>query len=212
MSEVARPDRAAERSWARPGGFHDYLVRALKIVLPIGVGVLLAYLLLSPLSEKREVSFLLDKNKVDVARERLKVQSAQYRGSDNRGRPFVLNADTAVQAKSTDPVVDIRGVSAQIDLPEGPATFKADRGRYDMDKQNLDVIGPILLTAADGYRLHTRDVLVDLNSRSLKGENGVEGIMPLGRFTAQQMQADLPNRRVVLTGRARLHIVQGGLR
>jgi lipopolysaccharide export system protein LptC len=36
--------------------------------------------------------------------------------------------------------------------------------------------------------------------------------MPLGRFTAQEMSADLPSRRVVLSGRARLHIVQGALR
>ena len=36
--------------------------------------------------------------------------------------------------------------------------------------------------------------------------------MPLGRFTAGGMTVDLPERRVVLTGRARLHIVQGALR
>ena len=36
--------------------------------------------------------------------------------------------------------------------------------------------------------------------------------MPLGTFTAGRLQVNLPNRTVVLTGRARLHIVQGGLR
>jgi lipopolysaccharide export system protein LptC len=36
--------------------------------------------------------------------------------------------------------------------------------------------------------------------------------MPLGTFTADQLQVNLPDRRVVLNGRARLHIVQGGLR
>ena len=86
-----------KRSWARPGGPHDYLVRILKIVLPVAVGLLLAYVFLSPLSKTKEVSFLLDKNKVDVANERMKVQAAQYRGLDDKGRPFTVTAERALQ-------------------------------------------------------------------------------------------------------------------
>ena len=212
MSEAADQDRKVKRSWARPGGAHDWLVRFLKIVLPAGVGVLLAYMLLSPLSEKKEVSFLLDKKKVETAKERMKVQQAQYRGIDNRGRPFVIDAETAVQPSSTDPLVQIQGMAARIDLDEGPATLTAERGRYDMDAQRVDVLGPILFSAADGYKLQTRDVTINLNDRTLAGANGVEGQMPLGRFSAQRMRVDLPSRTVVLSGRARLHIEQGGLR
>ena len=212
MSEAADRERVAKRSWARPGGFHDWLVRILKIALPAGVGALLAYMLLSPLSEKKEVSFLLDKNKVETAKERLRVEKAQYRGIDDRGRPFVIDAETAVQPSSAEPLVHIEGMAARIQLDEGPAVLRAERGRYDMDAQTVDVLGPILFTAADGYRLETRDVAIDLNTRSLTGSNGVEGVMPLGRFSAQRMEVDLPSRTVVLTGRARLHINQGGLR
>ena len=211
MSEAPAPPRAARR-WARPGGAHDWLVRALKILLPAGVGVLLAYLLLSPLSKNREISFLLDKNKVDVAQERLKVQQAQYRGQDNKGRAFTIDADRALQPSSSDPVVQIEGMAAKIQLDDGPASLAAKNGRYDMDKQTVDVLGPILFTAADGYRLETRDVAVDLNKNRLESGEGVEGKMPLGRFTAGKMEVDLPSRKVVLTGRARLHIVQGALK
>jgi lipopolysaccharide export system protein LptC len=212
MSEAAERDRIVKRGWAAPGGYHDYLIRFLKVALPAAVGVLLAYMFLSPLGRQREMSFLLDKNKVDVARERLKVQSAQYRGVDNEGRPFTIDARRAVQAKSSDPEVQISGMSARIQLADGPAMIQADRGRYNMDKQTVDVIGPILLTTADGYRLQSQDVAVDLNSKRLVSGAGVEGQMPLGRFTAGGMTVDLPSRKVVLTGRARLHIVQGGLR
>lgn len=212
MSEAADRDRVVKRSWARPGGFHDWLVRILKIALPAAVGVLLAYMLLSPLSEKKEVSFLLDKSKVETAKERLKVESAQYRGIDNQGRTFVIDAERAVQATSAEPIVEMQGMAARIQLEEGPATLRAERGRYDMDKQVVDVLGPILFTAADGYRLETRDVAIDLKARRLSGSNGVEGVMPLGRFSAQRMEVNLPDRTVVLSGRARLHINQGGLR
>lgn len=211
MSEPP-PARPPARRWAAPGGAHDWLVKTLKVLLPAGIGVLLAYLLLSPLSKEKEISFLLDKNKVDVAGERLKVQAAQYRGQDDKGRAFTITADKARQATSAEQVVDIDGMAARIQLDEGPASIEAARGRYDMDSQEVDVLGPILFQAADGYRLETRDVEVDLNRHTLASGRGVEGRMPLGRFTAGAMQVDLPARKVVLTGRARLHIVQGGLR
>jgi len=67
MSDAGRRERAVKRRWARPGSAHDWLVGFFKIVLPLGVGAVLAYLLLSPLSKTKENSFLLDKKKVDVA-------------------------------------------------------------------------------------------------------------------------------------------------
>lgn len=212
MSELAERDRIVKRGWAAPGGLHDHLIRVMKILLPALVGMLLAYLLLSPLSKKAEISFLLDKNKVDVAGERLKVQAAQYRGLDNQGRPFTIDTASAVQATSSEPVVEIRGMAARIMLSEGQATLRAERGRYDMEEQVVDVAGPILFTAADGYRLETSDVALNLNDQTMASRRTVSGKMPLGSFTAGRMQVDLPNRKVVLTGRARLHIVQGGLR
>jgi lipopolysaccharide export system protein LptC len=212
LSELAERDRVVKRGWAAPGGAHDYLIRGMKLLLPAGVGVMLAYLLLSPLSRKAEISFRLDKKEVEVAPERLKIQSAQYRGTDNKGRPFVIDAASAVQATSKEPVVEIGGMAAQIMLVEGLATLRAPRGRYDMEAQRVDVVGPILFTTADGYRLETRDVAFDLNRQTLAGDKGVEGTMPLGRFTAQRMKVDLHDRRVSLSGRARLHIEQGGLR
>ena len=123
-----------------------------------------------------------------------------------------IRAAQAVQAKSSVPVVDIGGMAARIQLEEGPATITADRARYHMETQQVDVLGPIVVTAADGYRLETRDVAIDLNKNTLAGSGGVEGQMRLGRFTAGGMTVDLPQRRVVLTGRPRLHIEQGGLR
>ena len=36
MSELAEKDRVVKRSWAAPGGMHDFLIRAMKILLPAG--------------------------------------------------------------------------------------------------------------------------------------------------------------------------------
>jgi lipopolysaccharide export system protein LptC len=210
MSDAAAVARA--RRWASPGSLHDWLIGFLKIALPAAVGILLAYLVLAPLSKGPEISFLLDKDKVEVAPERMRVQSAQYRGQDSLGRPFILSADRAVQATSDEPVVDITDMSAQIGLESGPARIVAGRARYDMAAQRVGVDGSVLVTAADGYRLETRDVTVDLDNRRLASRGAVDGRMPLGTFSADRLSADLGNRTVELDGRARLHIVQGGVR
>jgi lipopolysaccharide export system protein LptC len=212
MSELAEHERVVKRGWAAPGGVHDHFIRFLKIAMPALIGVVLAFLAFAPLEEKQEVSFVLDKNKVEQAEERMRVQSAQYRGQDNRGRPFLLNAQSALQESSADPVVQIHDMSAQIQLDSGPARLRALSARYNMDSDQVDVIGPIVLTGADGYRLGTSDVRVDLRGRTLASRGAVQGQMPLGRFTAQRLQADLDQRTVVLSGRARLHIEQNALR
>lgn len=212
MSEEADREWRRKRGWAAPGGGHDRLIRILKLALPALTGVVLAFLFFSPLEDKQEVSFVLDKDKVDTAEERLKVSNAQYRGQDDEGRPFLLTARSALQATSADPVVEIRDMSARIQLDTGPARLRAGRARYNMESDRIDVVGPILFAAADGYRMTTRDVNVDLRARTLESRGAVEGRIPLGRFSADQLQANLPNRTLVLKGRARLHIEQGGIR
>lgn len=212
MSELANNERIQKRGWARPGGSHDKLIRVLKIGLPALIGVILAFLFFSPLSEKQEVSFLLKKDEVGHAEERLKLTAVTYRGQDNEGRPFVLSARSGVQQTSANQVVDITDMQAEMQLDSGTARLQADRAQYLMERDHVNVIGPLTFTAADGYRMQTRDVNVDMRARTMQSRGAVEGRMPLGSFTAGQMQVDLPNRRVVLTGRPRLHIVQGGIR
>jgi lipopolysaccharide export system protein LptC len=211
MSELADKDRKIKRSWARPNSSHDRLIRLLKYALPALVGLVLAFLALVPLEERDEVSFLVDKNKLSQAEERMKVEAAQYRGQDEEGRPFVLDARSAVQATSSDPIVDISTMSARLLLDEGLAEITADQARFNPDENMVAVLGPVRVAVADGYRLLTSNVSVDLRDRSLQSQGHVEGRMPLGTFRADRMSADLPERKVVLEGNARLHIDQGAL-
>ncbi|QPQ54607.1 LPS export ABC transporter periplasmic protein LptC [Allosphingosinicella flava] len=212
MSEAATRERTVKRHWAVPGSAHDRFVGILKIALPTLIGMLVAYLALAPLTRGEEFSFLLDKNEVAVAEERMRVLSAQYRGQDSKGRPFVIGADSAIQATSADPIVDINGMAARMLLENGPATLTASKARYNLEEETVAVNGPVRFAAADGYRLETRDVQVDLDTRTMHGDNGVSGEMPLGSFSADTMSADLGSRTVTLAGRARLHIEQGAAR
>ena len=272
MSEVAAVERSRKQGWAAPGGLHDFLVRFLKVALPAGIGVLMAFLALAPLNRGQDISFLLDKNKVEVTRERLRVQSARYRGQDDKGRPFLLSAQNAAQLSGGDPIVSIENIQAQMRLDSGLATVSSPRARYNLEAETIAMAGPVrfqdaqgyrlaagastlnvgsqiltsrepatlfapdgrrvetrsarvdlntrrvtsdqpvLFAAPDGYRLRTSNASVDIDQRRMVSDRPINGQMPLGTFSANRMQVDMNDRKVVLEGRARLHIVQGALR
>lgn len=212
MSELANQERATKQRWAVPGSSHDSVVRFAKIALPSAVGVVIAFLAMAPLDDRGDVSFILDKNEVEQARERMRVEQARYTGEDNKGQRFLIIADKAVQQSSNVPVVAIEGMRARLDLARGPLSIAALRGHYDLEREMVAVDGPIQVVGPDGYRLATRDVAVDLDKRVMNSKGRVSGTMPLGRFEAGSLSADLDERTVRLNGGVRLKIVQGAVR
>ena len=212
VPDTAVRTRSSKSRWAMTGSAHDSLVRWSKILLPMAVGVLIAVLALAPLGKKSDVSFILDKNKVENAPERMRVEQARYVGSDDKGQQFTIIANRAIQRSSEVPIVDIAGMSARLNLSQGPLLIGANQGRYNLDSQRMMIDGPVKVAGADGYRLATRDVTVDLKQRKVVSEGPVAGGMRLGQFQAGQLHADLGDRTVVLDHGARLKIVQGAVR
>ena len=212
MSDAATRERAIKRHWAEPGSRHDLVVRATKYGLPLLIIALVAVLVIAPFDKRGEVSFILDKNKVNEASERMRVENARYVGKDDKGQAFEIVADRAVQPSSTVPVVTIEGIRASLGLARGPVSIAALKGRYDLDNKQVLVDGPINVSGPDGYRLTTRDVSVDLDKRRMQSSGPVSGSMELGTFSAGRLSADLEARTVTLDRGVRLKIRQGAVR
>lgn len=212
MSLQANQLRTRRREFAAPGGSHDRLVNFLAKVLPAGIGLVAAVMILAPLSPRGEISFLLDRNKVAIADDRLKVDNAAYRGQDSRGRVFLVTAGTAVQKSAKVPIVEMLDLVAQLKLNDGPAEIHAPRGAYDFHDEKIDVSGPVDFSAADGYRMQTRNVAIDIKAKRVSGSGGVDGSVPTGTFRADTISADLENRTLTLQGNARLRMTPGKLR
>jgi lipopolysaccharide export system protein LptC len=212
MSDLADQERATKQRWAIPGSSHDRVVRFAKIALPSAVGVVIAFLAMAPLDKSGDVSFILDKNQVENAPERMRVEQARYVGEDNRGQKFQIVANRALQRSSEQPVVDIWGMLAKFGLAQGPVTVAANKGRYNIDEQKVDVQGPVRVAGPEGEQLLTRDVTVDLKQNTMTSQGRVTGRMKLGQFEAGRLRANLGDRTVVLDGGTRLKIVQGAVR
>jgi lipopolysaccharide export system protein LptC len=208
----AKELRNKRKHFAAPGGSHDKLVGFLARVLPAAVGLVAALMIITPLSPRGEVSFLLDRTQVAMIDSRLSVDNAVYRGKDNKERPFSLTAGEAVQRSSAEGVVRMRDLVARIALREGPAQILAKAGAYTIEQEKVAVIGPLNMKAADGYAMTASGVTLDLDERTMAGSRGVSGTVPAGTFSANSIDVDIDERTIVLEGNARLQMIPGKLR
>lgn len=211
MTAEADRIRSHRQRLAAPGGAHDRLIRLLAVALPAAVGVIAALMIVTPLAPRGEISFLLDRNEVAIAEDRLRVDQALYRGQDDSGRPFSVNAGEAVQRSVNDTFVSLNDLRARILLRDGPAMLEAAGARYDLDDELIAIPGVVRFKAADGYSMIARGVRINLPAQTITGTGGIEGTVPAGTFRADSIRADLDERIITLDGNARMRMVPGAL-
>jgi len=191
---------------ALPGSSHDLVIGALKWLLPLLAFAVLLTIVVWPLAKAQEFSFLLAKDKVAMAQERLRVDNAVYRGETLKGEAFSIRAVGAVQKSSAVPIVELRGLKAQLAMADGPATVNAETGRYFLHEDRLEIAGPVELDAPHGYRIDSSQVDIDLGDRTVDSEGVVTGTSPLGNFRAGRLHTDIKGRTSVLDKGVHLHI------
>ncbi|MBC7504839.1 MAG: LPS export ABC transporter periplasmic protein LptC [Sandarakinorhabdus sp.] len=194
---------------ALPGSRHDVVMGLLKWLLPALALAVLATIIVWPLTKVGEFSFLLAKDKVGVAAERLRIDNAVYRGETEKGEAFTISAQGAVQRSSAVAIVELTGLKAKLKMVEGPAQVTAPSGRYFIETDKLQVTGPVRLDSAAGYTLDSDTVDIDLNTRQVVTNERVTGTLPIGTFSAGRLEGDIQGRRLVLEGGAHLRI-RGG--
>jgi len=102
----------------------------------------------------------------------------------------------------------IERIEARLTMQEGIATVTAPSGRYDLEAEKLNVLGPVVFHRPDGYVLQTGDVAVSLPTRKVTSVGRVSGRMPLGSFSASRLDADMETRVVTLSGGVKMRITQ----
>lgn len=200
------PRYTARQRRALPGGGYDSMVAVLRWLLPALALILLAVIIVWPLTSAQEFSFLLAKDKVALSPDRLRIDNAVYRGETADGKAFEIRAADAVQRSSSVPVVELTRLSAYLADTSGPASVTAPSGRYEMENDLLVVDGPVRVDSAAGYTLDAGKISVDLANRTVASAVPVTGTLPIGRFSGDSMHADIGGRVVTIDGRVRLHI------
>ena len=205
-SARGRSDLTRRQRAALPGGRHDAVVGVLKWLLPLlAIGVL-ATIIAWPLAKAQEFSFLLAKDKVAMATDRMRVDNAVYRGETMAGEAFKITALSAVQRSSAVPIVELSQLTARLAMTDGPAVVTAPRGRYFLNTDKLQITGPVTLKSTSGYSLDSATVDIDMGSREVTTDQSVSGTLPIGTFRAGNLSADIQGDSMVLGGGVHLRI------
>lgn len=181
-----------------------------KRVLPLAAVALLASIALWPefesAADRGRVAF---KRVADVRPDALHVVDPRYQGLDEQNRPYTVTAAAAVQAGDAD-VVNLRAPRADLQLTDGGWVYlEAEQGRYDRQRNWLDLSGQVTIHHDDGTQFVTESASLDIATGDASGDAPVASQGPFGTLTAQGFRLFDRGQRVVFNGQSRA-VLEGG--
>jgi lipopolysaccharide export system protein LptC len=185
---------------------YSSFVGTMKIVLPaIAVGIILL-VVAWPRFQTHDEGFHVGLSSItpeDV--QNLRMVSPRYQGTDKRGEPFTVTADTAMKKSPQSDVVELSRPVADITITRGNwIALKAEYGVYREQDQQLDLIGKVDLYHDDGYEFETLAAHVNMANNTAEGDDPVYGQGPFGTIESQGFRVYDKGERIIFTGLAHL--------
>lgn len=182
---------------------YSRFVTWMKRVLPIAAGVIVmavvAYSLVPRPTDRGGINF--EYGNIGKIDNDLAMVKPRLTGADDRGNPFVITADAAIQDGKSARRARLKNVEADMTFDNTRwLNATAERGFIDADKGKLALDGGIAAYSDSGYELHTSGVDVDLRRGFLAGNHVVKGQGPLGAFQADRFTIDHKTQLLQLSG------------
>lgn len=198
-------DQAAARS---------RLVRRLRIALPILALVLVAAFFFNTQSNQVDEAFLDDFKDISASAEELRMASPRFAGIDDKGKPFEITAEAALQNTSAKDVVSLDRPRAVQGADSDSTTVTAHKGLYRQDVNILELSEDVTLqhyVGADAYVFRSPSATVSIKDEVVTSDTGVGGEGSEGStLSADRMKAYNAEGRVVFEGNVRMRILPKG--
>jgi lipopolysaccharide export system protein LptC len=140
----------------------------------------------------------------------LAMMKPKLTGMDDKGNPFVITADKAIQDGRNARRARLLKVQADMNLDSQRwLSAMAENGFVDADTGKLSLGGGISVFSDSGYELHTDSMHVDLNTGQLAGDHAVTGQGPMGALRADRFTVDRRHQQIHLYGNVQTTIAAG---
>jgi lipopolysaccharide export system protein LptC len=171
-------------------------IRALRILLPALIGVILAALA----GTVAYNTFTSQPGLATSSTAPIRLVNPRFVGRDDRGRPFVLIAVTATRDAQDYQKVYLDRPSLVLDK-DGPDPLRitAAKGVYHEGTRKLEVSGGVRLAGARGA-FDTAESLFDTKTGELIGPGAIHGSGPLGEIDAKSYGVYDKGARMVFKG------------
>lgn len=185
------------------------VVTIAKRALPLAAFAALALVVLWPqiAGMEEQVRVAYRKPSLTVPTGAASVVEPRFQGTDERGRPYTLSADAAVQEAGSSSV-RLANPRGDVTLEQGSwVILQAEAGLFHRDRRMLDLTGDVAVFHDSGYEVRTDAAEVDLRAGTARGDQPVSAQGPAGTLDAVGFSLTDRGDVVVFTGPARMLLV-----
>jgi lipopolysaccharide export system protein LptC len=131
--------------------------------------------------------------------------SPTYFSTDERNRPYQLNAKSARQLNRNSDAINLVAPKARIRLEKGNwVAVSARNGKYSQKKQLLTLTGNVYLLHDANYTFRTEQATVNLKDKSAWGNKPVFAKGPKGSVEAEGFRVVDKGQTVIFTGKSKV--------
>lgn len=178
--------------------------RLVQVVLALTL-VSFLVLVLYPILASRESSFTLAIDKLPARDEKAKLIKPSYVDVDRNNNPVNISAESAYREENEHTDYYFTNLVAQMSLPTGDGIeILAMQGTLNTGTQIMDLGGEITITSETGFLLRSTEATFLIGDKIAIGKNGVSGIAPFGRFSAENFNTNVEDEIITLDGNVKI--------
>lgn len=195
-----RAKEAAFRSAVR----HSYLVRFLRLAIPVGSMAAIALIIASSLF-RAPSGTNVTLGPVAMSGTKVTMEQPRLTGFRKDAKPYEVTAVSAAQDIRKPNVVELNQISARLAMDEtNSAHLKADAGVYDMQGEKLTLDGNIHVKTDTGYTAELQSAQVDLKAGAVVSKKPVRVATSEGsNIEADSLDMSDNGSRIVFEGHVR---------
>ena len=187
---------------------YTQFVGVMKRALPTAAFAVIAAVLAFFFVARQPAKVTMTYEKLGSIENDLTMTKPRLSGADDKGDPFVITADTAIQDLKNPKRARLKKVEADLTLDKnGWLNADAADGMVDMRAGFLELGGGIDVFSDSGYALHSRSAHIDLVKWIVQGDSQVTGQGPMGTMRADRFHYDHGRHRLTLDGHVQMTLI-----
>ncbi|PPR34604.1 MAG: hypothetical protein CFH25_00702 [Alphaproteobacteria bacterium MarineAlpha6_Bin3] len=152
------------------------------------------------------ISSFYEKEK-NVVVEKSEKKNFTFQGIDEFNQPFFLHAKKYQKIINDKNKLLFEKPKAEINLKKGKwLTMVAKEGIFDIENQNLELIGSVLFLHSDGQQIDTNNAVIDLKKAKIYGNKQIFGRSETINFSSEGFDVDKTGKIFQLIGKSKIKI------
>lgn len=175
----------------RSAARHSRIVRLLRFAIPAAILAIATVILVATFFNPFRLitSFPIDPGKVSLSGTKIVMELPRVTGFTTDSRPYELTARAAVQDLTKLEVLELKEISAKVELRDGhQVNINSINGVYDTKAEVLRLNDHITINSTSGYEGRLSEATVQVASGNIVSESPVEVKLPNGVLNANRLE------------------------